>query len=101
MILLISLLIGIKLEQKDEVKTKMIFQEFDILEFLAWLIGIVLGFLKPLVQPIGEWMIGWVEFLLQFFPYGDLTIYFLIFIILVIAGAIVNSKWPGDQPKKR
>ena len=24
--------------------------------------------------------------------------YFLVFIVLVISGVIVNSKWPGDKP---
>jgi len=80
------------------VRIKIILQEFDIFRFLAWIIGIILNFLRPLVQPIGEWMIGWVEFLLNFFPFGDLNIYFFIFIILVISGIIVNSKWPGDKP---
>ena len=76
----------------------MIFQEFDIFRVLAEIIAIVLGFLKPYVEPIGLWMIGWVEFLLNFFPDDNLTIYFAVFIFLIVIGVIVNSKWPGDKP---
>lgn len=34
---------------------------------------------------------------MQFFPYGNLAFYIVIFVILVIAGIIVNSHWTGDK----
>ena len=77
----------------------MLYQEFEIMRFLAWLIGVALGFLRPFVEPVGIWMVGWVEYLLQFFPSDDLTIYFVIFIVLIVLGVIVNSQWPGDKPQ--
>ena len=75
----------------------MIFQEFDFYRVLAGIISVVLGFLQPYVTPVGEFMVGWVAFLLQFFPTDDLSVYFVIFIFFIIMGAIVNSNWPGDK----
>jgi len=77
----------------------MLFQLDDILRAIAYYVGLILNFLKPYILPVGEWMIIWVEYLLNFFPTEDLTIYFAIFIFLIVIGAIVNSKWPGDKPK--
>ncbi|MGQ4875119.1 MAG: zinc ribbon domain-containing protein [Promethearchaeia archaeon] len=73
-------------------------QESDFWSILAQIMSMIIGFFRPYIVPIGEWMIGWVEFLLNFFPDDDLTIYFTIFIFLIIIGAIINSKWPGDKP---
>ncbi|MHA1274097.1 MAG: hypothetical protein ACTSQS_11765 [Promethearchaeota archaeon] len=71
-----------------------------IIQLIADIIAMIITFLKPIIIPIGEWMIGWVEFLLQFFPSGwdYLGFYIVIFIILIICAVIVNCKWPGDKP---
>jgi len=80
----------------------MIYAQTDIFGILAGIIGAILEFLTPIVVPIGEWMVGTVEFFLQFFPYGnytwdDLIPYLMIFVVLLIIGIIVNSVWPGDK----
>jgi len=79
----------------------MIFQgDMGFLKVLADIVSLLLGFLRPIVQPIGEWMISWIQVVLEGFPEGmeTLPIYFMIFILLIVAGAIVNSVWPGDKP---
>ena len=80
----------------------MIYAQTDIFGILAGIIGAILETLSPFVIPIGEWMVGTVEFFLQYFPYGnyswdDLIPYVVIFVILIIIGIIVNSIWPGDK----
>lgn len=74
--------------------------QVDIFQALADIIGAILTFLKPIVSPIGAWMVDWIEFVLQFFPTDSFSIYIAIFIFLIIAGGIVNSVWPGDRPPK-
>ena len=69
-------------------------------QLLADFIGSILSFLKPIVSPIGSWMVDWINVVLQFFPTDSLTIYIVIFIILLVSGGIVNSLWPGDRPPK-
>ena len=69
----------------------------NFLNTLAQIVAVIIVPLKPYLQPIGEWMVGWVGFLLSFFPTEGLDIYFFIFLILVIGGVIINSKWPGDR----
>ena len=76
------------------------FQEYERIEFLqiiADIIALILGALKPIVTPIGAWMVSWIGFLLEFFPTGSLVPYYVIFAILVISGIIVNTKWPGEK----
>lgn len=80
----------------------MIYAQTDIFGILAQIIGAILETLAPFVIPIGQWMVGTVEFFLQFFPYGnyywgDLIPYLIIFLILIIGGIITNSIWPGDK----
>jgi len=72
----------------------------DMFQLLADIIGAILNFLKPIVSPIGAWMVNWINTALQFFPTDSLTIYITIFIILLVSGAIVNSLWPGDRPPR-
>lgn len=78
----------------------MILQTNEFLVVLANIIGSILLFLMPIIVPIGEWMIGWIsagsDFLRQNFS-TDYTIYIIIFVILVVAGIIVNVIWPGDK----
>ncbi|MHA1297772.1 MAG: hypothetical protein ACTSRH_18570 [Promethearchaeota archaeon] len=78
----------------------MIFQGVDYLKIIAQVIGEILTFLKPIVSPIGEWMVKWIEVALNVFPTNNLTLYIAIFIFLIATGAIVNAIWPGDKPPK-
>jgi len=77
-----------------------IFQGVDYLKIIAQVIGEILTFLKPIVSPIGEWMVKWIEVALNVFPTNNLTLYMAIFIFLIATGAIVNAIWPGDKPPK-
>lgn len=77
----------------------MIFQAF--LEVLAEIIGAIILFLKPIVVPIGEWMVGWITAVIDFFQQtfsNDLTLFITICVILVVAGIFINIIWPGDRP---
>ena len=76
----------------------MLLQVNDILRSIANVVGIILNFLKPILIPVGEWMISWIETALSFFPRNDLSIYFLICLVLIMAGVIINIKFPGDEP---
>jgi len=70
-------------------------ERYEILQVIADIIGTILAFFKPWVTPIGAWLVSWIDVLLGFFPADNLTIYFVIFGVLVISGIIVNTKWPG------
>ncbi|MBY9018030.1 MAG: hypothetical protein KGD66_04270 [Candidatus Lokiarchaeota archaeon] len=70
----------------------------DFLQVFAEIIGAILTFLKPIVSPIGAWMVEWIEVVLGVFPDDSLSIYIGIFIFLIVVGAIVNSLWTGDAP---
>lgn len=78
----------------------MIYQTIEALQILANIIGSILLFLKPIVTPIGEWMVGWInvgmEFLRDNFS-TEYTFYIIICVILVVSGVIVNIIWPGDK----
>jgi len=79
----------------------MIFQTMDFLEVLADIVGSILIFLKPLVVPIGQWMVDWITDITQFFKenFGtSLTFYIVICAILVVSGIVINILWPGDRP---
>ncbi len=78
----------------------MIFQTVDFLQVLAEIIGAILNFLKPIVSPIGAWMINWIEVVLRIFPKNDLALYIILFVMIIIIGAITNILWPGDKPPK-
>lgn len=78
----------------------MIFQAVDFLEVLAEIIGAILNFFKPIVSPIGAWMINWLEVVLRIFPKNDLALYIILFVIIIIIGAITNILWPGDKPPR-
>jgi hypothetical protein len=73
------------------------FVRYEFLEILAGIIGFILEIFKPIVTPIGEWMVYWVGFLLQYFPTGSLTVYIVIFAVLVVSAIIINTKWPGEK----
>ena len=78
----------------------MIYQTIEALQILANIIGSILLFLRPIITPIGEWMVGWItvgmEFLRDNFS-TDYTFYIIICVILVVSGIIVNIIWPGDR----
>jgi len=79
----------------------MIFQSMDFLEVLADIVGSILIFLKPLVVPIGQWMVDWITDTTQFFKENlgaSLTFYIVICAILVVSGIVINILWPGDRP---
>ncbi|MFX1587179.1 MAG: hypothetical protein ACFFC1_03405 [Promethearchaeota archaeon] len=78
----------------------MILQTVDFLQVLAEIIGAILNFLKPIVSPIGAWMINWIEVVLRIFPKNDLALYIILFVIIIIIGAITNILWPGDKPPR-
>ncbi|MHA1916440.1 MAG: hypothetical protein ACW97V_18975 [Promethearchaeota archaeon] len=74
---------------------------FDFFDILADIVGSILLFLKPIITPIGEWMVGWISATTQFLKDNlstGLTFYIIICAILVISGIIVNIIWPGDKP---
>jgi len=79
----------------------MIFQSMDFLEILADIVGSILILLKPLVIPIGQWMVDWITTTTQFFKENlgaSLTFYIVICAILVASGIVINILWPGDRP---
>lgn len=79
----------------------MIFETMDFLEVLANIVGSILLFLKPLVVPIGQWMVDWITVATQFFKDNlgtSLTFYIVIFVSIVVLGIVVNIVWPGDRP---
>ena len=67
------------------------------MQVLANIIGFILNIFKPIVTPIGSWLVIWIDFLMNFFPSENMTIYIVIFVILIVAGIIINVKWPGEQ----
>ena len=79
----------------------MILETNFVLEIVALIIGFILGIIQPVVTPIGQFMVLWVNYLLQYFPYGNLTLYIVIFIILVVAGVIVNASILGRLLKEK
>ena len=69
-------------------------------------VSIIFGFLSPILVPIGQMMVLWIDQVLPLFPTGsygfdDLGIYIIIFAILLFFGAIINCVWPGDKPKDK
>ncbi len=79
----------------------MIFQTMEFLEIIANITTAILLFLKPLVTPIGEWMVDWITTTTQFFKDNlgaSLSFYIVVFIVLVVSAIVVNIIWPGDRP---
>ncbi|MFW9820893.1 MAG: hypothetical protein ACFFE5_14895 [Candidatus Thorarchaeota archaeon] len=79
----------------------MIFQGADFFQVIADLIGAVLTFLMPIVAPIGQFMVDWITVVMGFLQQNlgsDLTLFIIIFVVLIIAGMIINIIWPGDRP---
>jgi len=72
-------------------------ERVEWLQVLAAIIGFILEIFKPIVVPIGQWLVVWVDFLMYFFPSETLWFYIIIFFILIVGGIIINIKWPGEQ----
>ena len=78
----------------------MIYQTIEALQILADIIGSILLFLRPIITPIGEWMVDYVTAAMDFLRDNFSTDYFfyiIICVILVVSGIIVNIIWPGDR----
>lgn len=78
----------------------MIFQTMGFLETLADIFGAILLFFRSIIEPIGEWMVDWIGATMEFLKQNvsnELTIYIIIFIILIASGVIINIIWPGDR----
>jgi len=78
----------------------LIYQTIEALQILANIIGSILLFLRPIITPIGEWMVGWITVGMEFLRDNystDYTFYIIICVILVVFGIIVNIIWPGDR----
>ena len=80
---------------------KVILETFGILQILADIIGIILVVLQPIVVPIGEVMVYAVNYMLYYFPAGNLMIYIVVFVIFVILGIIINTSPVGDKLKNK
>ena len=73
----------------------------DFLEVLAEIVGSILLFLKPIVSPIGAFLVDLTSAATQFFKENlgsSLTFYIVTCTILVVSAIIVNIIWPGDRP---
>jgi len=75
----------------------MILQTVDFIQVIADIVAAILNFLKLFVNPMGEFMVSWMESVLQFFPQDDLTVYISIAIVIVVLGLVVNIAWPGNK----
>ncbi|MFW9969769.1 MAG: hypothetical protein ACFFDF_06180 [Candidatus Odinarchaeota archaeon] len=79
----------------------MILQVTDFYQILADIIGAILTFLMPIIAPIGRWMTDWISVTIGFLQQsieGDLALFIIICVILIILGVIINIIWPGDRP---
>jgi len=85
----------------------MILQAIDMgwVGVLTDVISFIFEVLAPILVPIGQVMVLWIEVLLPYFPTGtyalnDLSIYVIIFIFLIVGGGFINSYFPGDKAKE-
>jgi len=79
----------------------MLLQTMGFLQVIADIIGAILTFLMPIIAPIGAWMVDWITITIGFLQQnlgGDLTLFIVICVILIISGILVNIIWPGDRP---
>jgi hypothetical protein len=79
----------------------MIFQSMGSLEIWADIFGAILVFFKPIVKPIGQFMVNWISATFEFFKENlgnNLTFFIFITVIIVVSGVIINIIWPGDRP---
>ena len=77
----------------------MILQTIGVLEALADIIGVILTFLMPIVIPIGVWIVDVVTVIIGFLKQtlgGEMMLFIVICVVLIILGIIINIIWPGD-----
>ncbi len=79
----------------------MIFQYIESLQTIADIIGAIILFLRPIVVPIGEYMVfiiqAVMELLNQYLGSSDFTFYITVFVVLIVSAVIINIIWPGDR----
>jgi hypothetical protein len=78
----------------------MILLATDFFQVLADILGGILTFLMPIVSPIGVWMTDWITVVIGFLQQnlsGDLILFIVICIVLIVMGVIINIIWPGDR----
>ncbi|MHA1689803.1 MAG: hypothetical protein ACTSUN_10805 [Promethearchaeota archaeon] len=69
------------------------------LETFAHTIGDIIEFLIPILIPLGTVLSAIMDTLANILPYGNLTLYIILFISFIILGMIINIKWPGNDKK--
>lgn len=79
----------------------MIFQYIESLQTIADIIGAIVRSLRPIVVPIGNWMVAWItfamDFLNQYLGSSDFTFYIIVFVVLIVSAVVINIIWPGDR----
>lgn len=73
----------------------------DFLEILAEIVGSIMTFLKPIISPIGAFIVDLTVAVTQFFKDNlgsSLMFYIVVCAIVVTSAIIVNIIWPGDRP---
>ncbi len=76
----------------------MFFLLFDALQNFVNAMGGIMLFFFPFLSPIGFFMVAWITAVLSIAPQFNIIFYIVICVILIIAGIIINSYWPGDKP---
>jgi len=71
----------------------------ESLEAFAKTIGDIIEFFIPILVPLGTFLATILDALASVLPYGNLTLYIIIFIGFIILGMIINIKWPGNEEK--
>jgi hypothetical protein len=80
---------------------KILLQVTGFFQVLADIFAAILTFLMPIIVPIGVWMVDWITIVIGYLQQnlgGEMTLFIIICIILIVSGIIVNIIWPGDRP---
>ena len=72
------------------------FERSPFWQAIADVMSFILNVFKPIVQPIGTVLVLIIDFLLNFFPAENLTLYVVIFCILIGSAIYINWRWPGE-----
>ncbi len=77
--------------------------QVDILRMIAEFIGTIFYYSRAVLTPFGEVMKLWIDAVLglmnQYIPM-EISIYAIIFVVLIICGVIINYHWPGEKKGK-
>ncbi|TXT65087.1 MAG: hypothetical protein BAJALOKI1v1_470009 [Promethearchaeota archaeon] len=76
----------------------MLFLLLDALQDFVNVMGGIMLFFYPFLSPIGAFMVAWINAVLSVAPQFNIAFYIVICVILIVAGIIINSYWPGDKP---